>query len=160
MKQIIGVILILLLALQVEGLSTIIHPIQYQQSFPLQQASIENGLGDPGEKILKAVRIASQQTDLSEPFLLSLMYSESSFKHKAISSKQYKGLMQIPQSVFYEDANCLIGARIFLEKLRITDGDYRKALILYKGWSLNHPEGKRQADKVLLLARKLNGGLL
>lgn len=43
-----------------------------------------------------------------------------------------------------------------LEKLQITDGDYHKAIILYKGWPTNHSEGKRQATKVIDLAIKLN----
>jgi hypothetical protein len=67
--------------------------------------------------------------------------------------------MQIPQSKNPihrdEDVNTLIGAKIFMEKLKITDGDHRKAIIIYKGWKLNDPEGKRQADKVIALARKL-----
>jgi soluble lytic murein transglycosylase-like protein len=117
------------------------------------------GMGDPGEKVLKAVTLASKQTNLSEALILSLMYSESSFKPNAVSSKQYKGLMQIPQSVYYEDANCLIGARILTEKLKITDGDYRKAIIIYKGWPIDHPEGKRQADKVIIMAMKVRANL-
>lgn len=63
--------------------------------------------------------------------------------------------MQIPQNVFYEDANTLIGANIFKEKLKITNGDYKKAVILYKGWELSHPEGRRQADKVIKLTMKM-----
>ena len=121
------------------------------QKNKLRVAAMENGIGNPGNKILKAVEMASRQTDLSQEFLLSLIYSESSFKKNALSKKNYKGLLQIPQNVPYEDANILIGARIFLEKLAITKGDYRKAIILYKGWPLNHPKGKKEADKVIKL---------
>jgi hypothetical protein len=63
--------------------------------------------------------------------------------------------MQVPYSVYYEDANVLIGARIFMEKLKITKGDYRKALVLYKGWSLGDPKGLAQADKVINLTLRM-----
>jgi soluble lytic murein transglycosylase-like protein len=147
----------MLLFIQTVRLSAIVHPInpRPQKTDTLQKAAMKAGIGDPGEKILQAVKIASIQTGISEPLLLSLMYTESSFNPKAVSNKAYKGLMQIPYSVYYEDANVLIGARIMLEKLKITNGDYYKAIILYKGWSPNHPEGKRQARKVLDLATRL-----
>ena len=149
--------LIGLVVMQTVNLSTIAHPVaaQIQRQNKLQIAAIKNGLGDPGEKILKAISLASSQTGLSQELLLSLMHSESSFKRDIISTKNYKGLLQIPQSVFYEDANTLIGARIFLEKLAITKGNYKEAIILYKGWALNHSEGQRQAEKVLNLTRRL-----
>lgn len=83
------------------------------------------------------------------------MHSESSFNVQAVSSKSYQGLMQIPWKIPYPDVNVLIGAKIFNDKLKQANGDYRKALVLYKGWAINHPEGNRQADKVIRLARKL-----
>ena len=157
MKHLISMALIGLVVMQTVNLSTIAHPVaaQIQRQNKLQIAAIKNGLGDPGEKILKAISLASSQTGLSQELLLSLMHSESSFKRDIISTKNYKGLLQIPQSVFYEDANTLIGARIFLEKLAITKGNYKEAIILYKGWALNHSEGQRQAEKVLNLTRRL-----
>lgn len=160
MKHLISMILFIVMVFQTVNLLTMVHPVMasLKKENRLQLLAIKNGLGDPGEKILQAITLASRQTDLPEELLLSLMYSESSFQPKAVSSKQYQGLMQIPQKVHYPDANCLIGARIFLEKLKVTDGDYRKAIIIYKGWNIDHPEGKRQADKVLALARKLKEG--
>jgi hypothetical protein len=161
MKQLIQTILVMMfvgvIAFQTTNLSNCVRPIQPQkiQEEKLRWAAIEIGLGDPGEKILTATRIASKQTGLQQSFILALMYSESSFNPKAISCKNYKGLMQIPQAIYYVDANVLIGANIFIEKLKITGGDYRKAIIIYKGWKIDHPEGKRQADKVLSLTRKL-----
>ena len=159
MKHLLSLILLLfvIIVFQLVGLSTMIRPVLASQEKlnPLQVTAIKAGIRDPGTEILNAVSMASRQTGLSEALILSLMYSESSFKPNAVSSKQYHGLMQVPQKVHYPDANCLIGARIFLEKLKITDGDYRKAITLYKGWPINHPEGKRQADKVIVLARKL-----
>ena len=125
----------------------------------LQEVAIKTGIGDPGEKILNAIHVASKQTKLSETLLLSLIYSESSFNTKAISSKNYQGLMQIPKQYSpvsrYEDINVLIGARIFAEKLIITKGNYRNALILYKGWRIGDTDGIKEANKVIDLIEKL-----
>lgn len=149
-----------LLTIQVVALSGLVHPVG--KTITLEQeremigvAALKVGMAEPNQKILRAIQMVSQQTGLSKPFLLCLMWSESSFKSKAISSRNYKGLMQVPYNVFYEDANCLIGARIFLEKLKITKGDYRKALVLYKGWPLGDPKGLAQADKVINLTLRI-----
>jgi len=83
------------------------------------------------------------------------VYSESSFKKNAISKKGYHGLAQIPVPIYYEDANCLIGAIIFMEKLELTKGDYRKAIILYKGFRDNPKRGGMLADEVLRLTKRL-----
>jgi hypothetical protein len=157
MKNLIGGVLIGVVMIQMVNISSMVYPaaLQTKSTNSLQMAAIKAGIGDPGEQILNAVQVASVQTGLSKPLLLSLMWTESTFKKNAISAASYQGLMQIPFKIHYPDVNTLIGARILIEKLRITGGDYRKAIILYKGWPLNHPEGKRQADKVLNLARKL-----
>lgn len=161
MKYLISIFLIAVIMFQVFSLTGKIHPVSFAllTANPLREASIKSGMGDPGEKILKAVTLASKQTDLSESLLLSLMYSESSFKPKAVSSKRYNGLMQIPQSVYYEDANCLIGAKILIEKLKITNGDYKKAITIYKGWPVDHPEGRKQAENVIAMAMKVRSEL-
>jgi soluble lytic murein transglycosylase-like protein len=131
-----------------------VHPIsvQSEKKNPLQAAALRSGLPALTDRVLDGIVVAAKQTGLSEPFILSLIFTESSMKPNAVSSKHYKGLMQIPHSVFYEDANILIGARIFLDKLRISKGDYRQAIVRYKGWHVGDPEGYRQADKVLELA--------
>jgi soluble lytic murein transglycosylase-like protein len=151
---------VFLLGIQILATVLIVQPVvPLKAQNKLQAASIKVGLGDPGDKVLKAVSMASKQTGLSESFLLSLMYSESSFDPKAISSKHYQGLMQIPPSNNHlhqeEDVNTLIGAKILLRKLDATKGNIRSAIVLYKGWPIDHPEGKRQADKVMRLARLL-----
>ncbi len=160
MKQMIMVTLLALILTQTANLYSVITPIPMQQEKknPLQVAAIKNGLGDPGEKILTAVAIASKQTGISQELLLSLMYSESSFNVKAVSSKNYQGLMQIPQKVHYEDANTLIGAKILIEKLAIAKGDMKTALILYKGWKVSDSKGQQKANSVLALAKKLKEG--
>jgi len=161
MKHILGLILLAIVVLQITQLSSLIHPIMAQEKMQnrLQMAAIKAGIGDPGEKILNAVKVASQQTNLSQELILSVMYSESSFKQEAISTKRYQGLMQIPHSNLLlhkeADVNTLIGARILLTKLALAEGDLRNAIILYKGWKVTDPEGKQQADKVLALMKRL-----
>lgn len=157
---IILLILFLTITFQTTSLYSTVYPVKLQQNVitknnSLKEASRIVGISVPNDKILNAVYVASKQTGISEALLLTLMHTESTMNPRAVSSKNYKGLMQIPHSVYYEDANCLIGARILLEKLKITNGDYRKAIVLYKGWSVNNPEGLRQADKVISLSRKL-----
>jgi soluble lytic murein transglycosylase-like protein len=151
--------LIASLSAQLFSQSKIVQPIpsltQQTKTNPLQAAAIKHGLGDPGEKILKAVQLASEQTGLSQPFILSLMHSESSFKPTAVSSKQYHGLMQIKPAIFYEDVNVLMGARVFLEKLELTKGNVREAIVLYKGFRDDPKRGRMLADRVLRLAKLL-----
>lgn len=152
--------LVWLFTMQMIVLSGKIHPVGYpvtvnQEIVLLGDAALKAGMERPSQKIIKAAQIAGEQTGLSKPFLLCLMWSESSFKSNAVSSRNYRGLMQVPYSVYYEDANVLIGARIFMEKLKITKGDYRKALVLYKGWPLGDQRGLAQADKVINLTLRM-----
>lgn len=160
MKLLINMVLIAVITIQTMYLSAAIHPVlPYSKVNDLREAAIKIGIGDPGEKIIDAISMASKQTGLSETLILSLMFTESSLDTKAVSSKNYQGLMQIPPKWAslskYEDVNVLVGAKIFQEKLKITNGDYRKAIILYKGWAINHPEGIKQARKVLALNSRL-----
>jgi soluble lytic murein transglycosylase-like protein len=83
------------------------------------------------------------------------MHTESTGNLKAISSLGYKGLMQIPHAVYYADANMLIGAHIFNEKMVQAKGDVVKALCLYKGYPIGSERGIQQARKVLALRDKL-----
>jgi soluble lytic murein transglycosylase-like protein len=159
-RHIMIMVLFVIVVLQSINLSATIHPISTipENINPLQQAAVKAGIKVPCQKILNAVTLASKQTNLSESFLLSLMYSESSFDPKVISSKGYCGLMQIPERIFDYRVNTMRGADIFVEKLTQTKGDYFKALILYKGWELSHPKGQQKAKEVLVLARKLKEG--
>lgn len=83
------------------------------------------------------------------------MYTESSGNTKAVSRSGYKGLMQIPFGVYHADANVLIGAHIFKEKMKIANGDIIKALLLYKGYPLDSTRGIMQARKVIALRDRL-----
>jgi hypothetical protein len=157
MKQILIGILLAVAVMQTMNLSTMIHPLSREEAqvAQLRQTVVKVGLPDPGEKILYAVVMASKQTGVPQHRIISLMYTESSFNVKAVSSQGYNGLMQIPYKIFEEGQNTLIGTNILMDKLHLAKGDYRNAVILYKGWALSHPEGKRQADKVVLLTNKL-----
>ena len=157
MKQILIGILMLAIMAQTMIMSNMIHPLSKEEAQVegLRVSVVRAGLPNPGEKILLAVILASKQTGVPPHSIISLMYSESAFNVRAISTKGYKGLMQIPYPIYEENQNTLIGTNILVEKLRIVNGDYRKAYIIYKGWAVNHPEGNRQAEKVLALTAKL-----
>lgn len=112
-------------------------------------------LGVNSNKIAEAVDIAARQSGLSPAFLIALMYSESTGNPKAVSSKGYKGLMQISHAVYYPDANLIIGAHIFNEKMRITKGDIAEAIRLYKGYPKDSERGESQVRKVLAMYDQL-----
>lgn len=63
--------------------------------------------------------------------------------------------MQIPHTIYQEDANVLIGAHIFNEKMKQAQGNIIKALCLYKGYPVDSDRGYIQARKVLTLYEKL-----
>jgi len=98
---------------------------------------------------------AAQRTNLEPDFLVALIFTESNFDVNAVSSKGYRGLLQIPHRIYDPDANILIGAQIFNEKLTMAKGDTVRAIILYKGYGDNHAKGKIQAEKVLSLYHRL-----
>lgn len=108
--------------------------------------------------IAKAIKMAARQTDVSEYLILALMYTESAFDKEAVSVSGYYGLMQIPSKyndIAYIDVNVLMGARIFKEKLYMTHGDIRKAIILYKGWKVTDEKGIYNADKVIRISKDM-----
>jgi soluble lytic murein transglycosylase-like protein len=152
--QVCSLLMILLaLSVLVQAQNKLIIPIQITKSeatlMKLQTVGINS------EKMAKAIDLASQQTGLSSEFLIALMHTESTGNIKAVSSKGYRGLMQIPFAVYYADANMLIGAHIFNEKMQQADGDVVKAILLYKGYPLGSERGLQQAKKVLALYHKL-----
>ena len=102
-----------------------------------------------------AFKLASHNTSISPDVLIALMYTESAMNEKAKSIKNYRGLMQIPWSIPYPDANIFIGAKILQEKLEITNGDLLKALYLYKGWGNNYQKGRGQVNQVVFITKKL-----
>lgn len=114
-----------------------------------------NHIGINSKEIASSIDMVSKKTKLPQEFLIALMYTESTGNKYAVSCKGYNGLMQIPQKVFYEDANLLIGARIFLEKMQLTNHNMENAICLYKGYEIGSERGKQQVRKVLSLYYQL-----
>ena len=114
-------------------------------------------VGAPEDKIQelsKGVKIASDVTSLREELIIAIIKTESNFEMKAISSKNYKGLMQTPSASFiYYDVDILHGARILEDKLKYSKGNLLQALTLYKGG--NNPVARRYAMETLNLYNKL-----
>jgi soluble lytic murein transglycosylase-like protein len=113
-------------------------------------------LGIDSKEIALSIDLASRQSGLSQNFLIALMYTESTGDPRAKSSMNYRGLMQIPWPVYYTDANMIIGAHIFNEKLKITNRNVERALCLYKGYPVGSERGLMQARKVLRICDKLS----
>ena len=157
----IRVILLLMLLffinLSTFNLSNIIHPVVVIDSrvAHLQAAAERVGMGKLGTPLIKSILMSSQQTAISGETILALMWTESRLRSQAVSSKNYQGLMQIPWKIPFQNAHILIGAEILKEKLALTKGDIRSAITLYKGWPVGSDRGKHEADKVLMLAKKL-----
>lgn len=63
--------------------------------------------------------------------------------------------MQIPFKVHYGDANMIIGAHIFNEKMRLANNNLILAICLYKGYGGTTERGVMQAKKVLALRDRL-----
>ena len=104
--------------------------------------------------LANVIDFAANKYDLSPEFIIALIQTESGFNENTISSKRYKGLMQIPQHV-PPDANILIGSRIFREKMKLVDGNVEKALCLYKGYKIGSKDGIRETKKVLRIFQNL-----
>jgi len=147
--------LLFVLSWQIHLSKNIIQPIlivQVKQKTS-QLELVLNNLECPKKKIkevAKAIELASEQTKINSILLACLLQTESGFNPKAVSEKNYRGLMQTPTATFkWADVDILHGARILEEKLKLTRGDIVLALALYKGG--NNPVAKKQANKVIAL---------
>jgi soluble lytic murein transglycosylase-like protein len=146
--------LLLIIQMQKE-IAPLIIPIKvYSPNCNLTLSKL-NSVGIKSQLIAESVELAAKRSGISIDFLIALMKTESEGKQYVVSNKGYKGLMQIPHSVFYSDANVLIGAHIFREKLHQAKGDVIKALCLYKGYPVGSNRGKEQADKVMMIYNRL-----
>jgi soluble lytic murein transglycosylase-like protein len=105
-------------------------------------------------EIERAVKFTTCPT-INENVLISLIYSESGFKKKARSTKNYLGLMQIPYPIYTVDANITTGISILKEKLEITNGDIKEAIVLYKGYKNDRQRGLQKADEVIRTSTQL-----
>lgn len=114
-------------------------------------------LGASDDEVIElcpAIRNASASTQISPILLVALMYTESRFDKKAVSPKNYQGLMQTSMATKkWSDVDTLIGARVLQEKLRIARGDMLEALALYKGG--RNPVARSQAKHTMGIYRKL-----
>ena len=97
----------------------------------------------------------SREEGMPPTLIAALIFTESSFRPNATSSKNYHGLTQIPWHIPYQDINIRLGVRILKEKLHLTDNDLQKAIQLYKGYKLDDPRGKQQAQKVIRIMKQL-----
>ena len=153
LKSIVSMLLLLGILFVVQAQGKMIIPItkNHNQTLTKLQA-----LGINSEEIARSIDLASRQSGISQNFLIALMYTESTGNRKAISNMGYKGLMQIPWPIYYTDANMIIGAHIFNEKMRIANRNVEVALCLYKGYPIGSDRGLQQARKVLRLSEKLS----
>ncbi len=132
-------------------LGNILIPIKPSVS-PAQVALSKIGI--KSKELASSYDMASSRTGISQEMLIALTYTESNFRKMVVSSKNYKGLMQIPYPLWHPDTNILVGAHILNEKIRISNGDVRKAIALYKGYG-SSAKGLQKADEVLVLYNKL-----
>ena len=113
-----------------------------------------NAADDEVADLTSAITAASKSTALDPLLLVAVMYTESRFDHKAVSKKNYKGLMQTPwASMKYKDVDTLYGARILQDKLRVAGDDLHLALSLYKGG--RNRTAEKQATETLEIYREI-----
>jgi len=134
--------------------NTMITPIQLNKANNSTLIKL-NQVGIKSKEMAISIDMVSKRTRIPQEFIIALMYTESTGNKYAVSCKGYKGLMQIPHNVFYEDANLLIGARIFQEKMKLSNGNMEEAICRYKGYPIGSERGKQQAQKVLSLYYRL-----
>ena len=153
--------LLILLTWQIHIAKNIVIPVE-KIEVKQQTSQLENILSNlkcPTRKIKEvanALELASEQTNINPILLACLLQTESGFNPKAVSEKNYKGLMQTETATFkWADVDILHGARVLEEKLRIAKGNIVLALALYKGG--NNPMAKRQANQVLALYKARRG---
>jgi soluble lytic murein transglycosylase-like protein len=129
--------------------------VQVNQAKETTEIKLVSIAGEKKRHLASSFSVASKLSGLSVEFLISLSSTESNFNERAVSSKGYKGLMQIPHAVYYPDANIIIGAHIFNEKMKIAKGNLKKAICLYKGYDYDTEYGRNKAEMVIALYRRL-----
>ena len=154
LKSTVFMLLLLAMMFVMQEQQRLIVPVSLQ-NYNLTLTKLQT-LGIDSKEIARSIDLASQQSGISQSFLIALMYTESTGNPKAVSGLNYRGLMQIPWPVYYTDANMIIGAHIFNEKMRIANRNVEKALCLYKGYPIGSERGLQQARKVLKLYDKLS----
>lgn len=101
------------------------------------------------DKIIDALMLAEQHTQIDALLLLALAKRESNFSLTAKSHKGYKSIMQTKvASQRYYSVDILMGAEVLKEKLQQSNGNITIALSKYKGGA-NKPQAVYQAKLVL-----------
>lgn len=96
----------------------------------------------------------SKKHNIDPLILVSLIHTESNFRHNAVSPDGHRGLMQASKTKVkdvYSDISG--GTRVLKEKLKRAHGNLPKALAYYKGG--DNPAAHYQAKKVLKVYNKL-----
>ena len=159
-KIILLIICITSIVMQYQKINKIVSPFSGEN---LQIVQIKNDLkflsvkGEEVNKLSKAIKYASDITNISDIIITSVMCSESRFNLFARSPKTrsgyYEGLMQTPKAYYEHDLDTIKGAKILEDKLRISNGKLDLALALYKGG--NNPEAWKHAKICLNIIDQL-----
>lgn len=145
---------------EVEEISNITVPVQIEVKTVYKKDRADAALkflnvdDSQRKELAHAVNVASRATGFEEEMLVALMKTESDFKRRAISPKNYKGLMQTPKATFeYPIVDVMYGAKILEDKYAIAKGNMYLALSLYKGG--NNPEARKYAKQTIVLYREI-----
>lgn len=136
--------------------------IQVQQSLLTEHLKDNYSVEDAmAQEVVKTAFLAGQKYNIDPLLLLAVMKVESTFNHRAVSSANAKGLMQVlpsahPEKIaaaggvnqlFVPHINIKMGAQILRDCLNRAGGTMAKALQLYSGAG-SDPKQK-YAQKVL-----------
>lgn len=121
---------------------------------------------ETAEEIAKAVQIQSDIHKFPEELILSIIETESTFKPKAVSKSNCKGLMQIKESmhpekihinanIFDINANISIGCQILAEYYQKT-GSIKQALYRYRGKKSNYYVSQILSNFTDLMIKKID----
>jgi hypothetical protein len=154
-KTALTVVLVILIGWTIHLQYGLIRPLSTITYQNLTEKKIVSLMGESSRHLAPHFLTASRASGRSVDFLIALAKTESNGNERAVSSKGYKGLLQIPYAVYYPDANLLIGARIFNEKMELSKGNVKRAICLYKGYDYDTEYGRKKAEMVLFLYYKL-----
>lgn len=137
-----------------------IDPIQVEKEKIKKNILKVRKIDSINPRIVNGIYLTSKGTGFSTEFLVALVESESEFKINARSKKGYKGLLQTPTATGYPEVDILHGACILQDKLKETKGNFKSALILYKGGGKNkhsrkYKVAKKQVEELLCLYGKV-----
>lgn len=125
------------------------------QSLPNLQVSSNNEI----KEISRSVCIASDATNIKESLIISITFYESKMNKHATSSAGYRGYMQATTRDVFEfaEVDFMRGAKKLQQWIEYRNGNLRYALASYNGGTYPPPSSYDYADKVIKLARKLDG---